>query len=263
MQHSLRGFNSFGVECLADEFVSVHSEADLQETLVDAKRRGIPVTILGGGTNVLCLARIPGRVVHIEIHGMSFTELENGQFGVSACAGESWHELVRATLERGISGLENLALIPGTVGAAPMQNIGAYGRELAGMVDTVRVYDRDADGFVEMPASECGFAYRDSVFKNVARNKYVITALNLRLGGLPLETSYPDVALELERLGLAAPSAVQVAEAVTRIRLDKLPQPAEVGNAGSFFKNPIVDGRQLETLRKHLKLDAFAEGVHY
>ena len=170
-------------------------------------------------------------------------------FNVTAAASVEWHELVRRTLGEGIAGLENLALIPGSVGAAPFQNIGAYGRELAEVLESVEVLDRHSLQVKTLSNEECGFGYRSSTFKEESRGKYVILAVTLCLGNLPIETSYQDVSNLVRAIHSARVTPTQIAEFVINIRRWKLPDPRQIGNVGSFFKNPIVSGERYDELR--------------
>ncbi|MFN2301997.1 MAG: UDP-N-acetylmuramate dehydrogenase, partial [Gammaproteobacteria bacterium] len=202
------------------------------------------VLVLGEGSNILFTRDFDGLVVHPDIRGIEV--LADG--AVRAGAAENWHAFVRWTLARGYAGLENLALIPGTVGAAPIQNIGAYGTELEEFVSAVHAYDRVARAQCELSRDACAFSYRDSVFKQ-QRDRYIVTAVEFRL---PRERApvldYAGVRDELAAMGVAAPSPTDVADAVERLRRRKLPDPAEVGNAGSFFKNPVVAAEAAERL---------------
>ena len=258
---SLREANSFGVECIAEQYVEVRDERELLDALAQARRDSVPVTLLGGGTNVLLLDRIDGRVIRIRSRGVSF-EPDGDAVLVRAAGGENWHGLVRACLDRGVSGLENLALIPGTVGAAPIQNIGAYGAELASLVVGVSAIDTWDMRRTTLDARACAFRYRDSVFKSDEPGRYAVTGLVLRLGDRGLETGYPDVGAELRRMeGDATPQ--RIAEAVIRIRRRKLPDPRKTGNAGSTFKNPSLSARELDRLRGFLDIDAFDAGDYF
>ena len=256
---SLQKLNSLGVECIAEEYVEARSAEDLLSALGDANDESVPVTLLGGATNVVLLGRISGRVIRINNRGMSFEEAGDAAVRVKVASGETWHHLVRACLGRGIGGLENLALIPGTVGAAPIQNIGAYGRELSRFVESVAVIDTQSFEAKTLSPAQCAFRYRDSVFKSDEVGRYVVTGVTLRLGATGLEAGYPDVATELCRMG-RTPSPNSIAEAVTRVRRRKLPNPREFGNVGSFFKNPSISREALDRLRASIEVDAFDEG---
>ena len=250
--------NTLRVPCLADELRVIRTESALAERVSAAERLGVPVTVLGGGSNVVLRSRLPGLTLLLRLRGVFFERLDGQAWRVTASAGEVWNDLVRATLGRGVAGLENLALIPGSVGAAPMQNIGAYGRELAQVLESVTAFDRQRCAFVTLPAGQCGLRYRDSRFRR-APGRFVMTRVALRLGETPVATGYSDVTRELERMGLAGatPSRPAVAEAVGRVRRRKLPDPRWVGNVGSFFKNPVLTARQLDGLRAHIAVDAF------
>ena len=265
----LRDANSFRVQSIAEEFVEVRDDDELLGALVQAQRESVPVTLLGGGTNVVMLERIEGRVIRIASRGIAFDADEDGM-RVTAAGGENWHGLVRACLGRGLSGLENLALIPGTVGAAPIQNIGAYGVELSALVIGTTVIDTRTMRPTILDAATCAFRYRDSVFKSDEPGRYVVTGLVLRLGGQELETGYRDVGAELRRMGYRMGSRTGrgvspqlVAEAVIRVRRRKLPDPRRTGNAGSTFKNPTLSAGRLDRLRAHLDIDAFPAGSQF
>ena len=250
--------NTLGVRCVAEQVRVARSEEELAEQLTDADRRGLPVTLIGGGSNFVLRPRLPGLALLLRLRGVAFERLGRRTWRVTASAGETWHDLVRATLGRGIPGLENLALIPGTVGAAPVQNIGAYGRELGEVLETVTVFDRRRGAFRTLAANECGLRYRASRFRG-DDERFAIVRLALLLGDAPLRCDYPDVRRELGRMGVApaATDAARVAEAVVRVRRRKLPDPGRIGNVGSFFKNPLVTPRQLDDIRARLDLDAY------
>ena len=252
--------NTLGVRCVAEQLRVARSEEDLAEQLTDADRRGLPVTLVGGGSNFVLRPRLPGLALLLRLRGMTFERLGRRTWRVTASAGDSWHDLVRATLGRGIRGLENLALIPGTVGAAPVQNIGAYGRELGEVLETVTVFDRRRGASRTLAAKECGLRYRASRFRDGDDERFAIVRLTLLLGDAPLRCDYPDVRRELGRMGVAPATtdAVRVAEAVVRVRRRKLPDPGRIGNVGSFFKNPLVTPKQLDEIRARLDdLDAY------
>ena len=249
--------NTLGVRCVVEELKDVAHQDALAESLLDAEARGAPATVVGGGSNLVPLARLPGMALRPRIRGLAFERLAADEWRVVAGAGETWHELVRSALGRGIGGLENLALIPGWVGAAPVQNIGAYGRELAEAVESVVVFDRRRGVVRRLPAAACGFGYRDSLFKTTAPDRYVVLQLDLRLRQRALETGYEDVSRELARLG-GGVTAMAVAEAVVRVRRRKLPDPRRIGNVGSFFKNPVLTAAELDRVRARVDVDAFA-----
>ena len=247
--------NTLGVPCAADDLRDVADAEGVAAALAEAEAWGLPVTIVGGGSNIVPLARLPGMALRPRVRGFAFERLAADDWRVAAGAGETWHELVRAALGRGIAGLENLALIPGWVGAAPVQNIGAYGRELSEFVESVEVFDTCRRTVANLPAAACGFGYRDSLFKTAASGRYVILRLNLRLRASAPVADYVDVATELARLG-TRPTALAVAEAVVRVRRRKLPPPL-LGNVGSFFKNPTLSAAQLDQVRGRIDIAAF------
>lgn len=250
---SLTSFTTLGVRAAAERLVMVTEEGILRE-LVEARRaapRGQPpLTILGGGSNVVLRAWTPGTVCLMRTRGFRQQPLGAGAVELTAAAGERWHDLVRFALGQGLAGVENLALIPGSVGAAPIQNIGAYGAELAERFVALRALDRHSGRVHTLRAADCRFGYRDSLFKHPEGAGLVVLDVTLRLRrrGDPV-ADYPDLRRELARLGRPRPSPVQVAEAVIRVRRRKLPDPRVTGNAGSFFKNPVVAaalGRRLQ-----------------
>ena len=258
---SLREANSFRVQCIAEQYLEVRDERELLDALDQAQRESVPVTLLGGGTNVVLLERIDGRVIRMASRGIAFDSDGDG-VRVTAASGENWHGLVRACLGRGLSGLENLALIPGTVGAAPIQNIGAYGVELSSLVIGATAIDTQTMRPTILDAPACAFRYRDSVFKSDEPGRYAVTGLVLRLGHRGLETGYRDIGAELRGMGRGV-SPHLIAEAVIRVRRRKLPDPRRIGNAGSTFKNPTLSAHRLDRLRGHLDIDAFDAGDHF
>jgi UDP-N-acetylmuramate dehydrogenase len=227
--------NTMRVPATARWLAEVQDACSLGPLLARPEAKG-PVLVLGEGSNLLLTRDFDGLVIHVNQRGIEI--LGDGRLRVGA--GENWHALVRWTLRRGYCGFENLALIPGTVGAAPIQNIGAYGTELDEFVVAVHAWDRAADAAVVIGRDECGFAYRDSVFKR-APDRWLITHVEFRLPTeRPLVLDYAGVRDELDAMGCDAPTHADVADAVERLRRRKLPDPGQIGNAGSFFKNPVV-----------------------
>ncbi len=246
--YPLRRHNTFGFDVRARFAVHVRSESDLQAALADPRAQNLPLVVLGGGSNVVLTQDLDALVLLMEIPGYAVAAA-NEAFLVTAGAGENWHALVCRTIADGMPGLENLALIPGTAGAAPIQNIGAYGVELRERFDSLRAFDRYSGGFVHLSLEQCRFAYRDSLFKREGRDRYIITAVTLRLPS-PWQPvlGYVELARELAQDTTATPTADRIRDAVIAIRSRKLPDPAQVGNAGSFFKNPVVDAGQRDAL---------------
>lgn len=248
--------NTLRVDCIADDIRLVYDEDDLAEQIVQADTHQIPATIIGGGSNLVLRTRLPGVAIVLKLRGTKFERLGDDDWRVTAAAGEHWQTVVDGALQRGIGGLENLTLIPGSVGAAPVQNIGAYGRELSEFLESVTVFDRQQQRYSTLTAVECGFGYRDSVFKRDSSNRCVITRLALRLGGTALVTDYPDVAREMAHRGGAADRNA-VATAVATVRRRKLPDPDRIGNVGSFFKNPVVTETLLDGIRARIAIDNY------
>ncbi len=234
--------NTFGLPARAAWFVTLAEPALLAALMGAPGWRERRRFILGGGSNLILTGDFAGLVLQVRLPGRELAAEDADAWYVRAGAGENWHAFVRWTLERGWPGLENLALIPGTVGAAPVQNIGAYGVEMAARFQHLEAVDlvTGETGVFDGPA--CRFGYRDSVFKGEAGGRYLITAVTFRLPKRwrPV-TRYADLAQELEARGLGTPTAREVADAVIAVRRRKLPDPAQIGNAGSFFKNPVVD----------------------
>ena len=247
---SLKSFNTFGIEARARYFVQCAATAEVTAAVDQAARRGWPRLVLGGGSNLLLTRDFPGLVIHMDNRGIALAEARADAFIVRAAAGESWHGLVMHTLDAGWNGLENLALIPGTVGAAPLQNIGAYGVELESVFESLDALDTRTGAVVTLKREACGFAYRDSIFKGVARERYVILEVSLRLPrNQPPAIGYADLRAWFARLGIGQPDAREVCAAVVAIRRAKLPDPAVAGNAGSFFKNPLVAADKFAALK--------------
>lgn len=258
---SLQPYNTFGIAETAAAFVTIRSEADLQAALAD-ERLPRPFRVLGGGSNILLRGPVPGTVLHNAIPGRVVVADDGEEVLLQCGGGENWHQLVLHSLEQGLYGLENLALIPGTVGAAPIQNIGAYGVEVKDLIYRVR-FVNFADGRVqELEAVDCAFGYRDSIFKKALKDRGMITRVTFLLHRIPrLHLSYGALRETLAAAGIAHPTPQQVAEAVMHIRKSKLPDPAVTGNAGSFFKNPTLPEAQYEALlQRHPDLPGYPAG---
>jgi UDP-N-acetylmuramate dehydrogenase len=239
--YSLRAHNSFGIDAKARAYLAVQNTEMLAAVRADPELAAMPRLVLGGGSNILLTGDFDGLVLHLCSRGMRITGEDAGAVQVSAAAGENWHDFVRWTLAQGLGGLENLSLIPGSVGAAPIQNIGAYGAELKGVLHAVEIFDFESGLSRTLTGDECEFAYRDSIFKHELRERAVI--LEVRFA-LPKQwrpnLSYAELAQEIVARGLQSPTASEISDAVIAIRTRKLPDPAQLGNAGSFFKNPVV-----------------------
>jgi len=256
---SLKSLHSFGVDAHAAWYARVHTVEELQALYADPRVAALPRLILGGGSNLLFTGDYDGLVVHVALAGWEDLGQVDGARHIRVGAGEPWAPLVETLTRGGRPGLENLALIPGSCGAAPIQNIGAYGLELAERLHAVTVWDPATAALRDIPAADCDFAYRHSLFKQPAGAQLVVVSLTLRLP-LPWSpvVSYAELARELALRGTEPPTPEDIFEAVCALRRRKLPDPAQIGNAGSFFKNPVV-GRQ-----KHAELlERFPSLVRY
>lgn len=248
---SLLPLNTFHVQARAQRLLEVHAAAMLPEALALPQVAGGPLLVLGSGSNVLLVDDVPGTVLVFANRDVGILEHRADHAIVRAGAGVNWHGLVAWSLQQGLSGLENLALIPGTVGACPIQNIGAYGVQVGEFVHVVEAWDRHDDRWVRLDSEQCAFGYRDSVFKQQP-DRFLITAVELRLPLLhDLRMEYAGIAEELQAQGVELPAAVDVANAVIAIRRRKLPDPDALGNAGSFFANPILPLEQVDVLQQH------------
>jgi UDP-N-acetylmuramate dehydrogenase len=244
---SLKKYNTFGINAYAQRLVSIASPEAMLHLL---DRQGRPDVILGGGSNILFSGNLLQLVALNEIKGKHIIEEHKEQTLVEIGGGEDWHEVVLWTLDQGLGGIENLSLIPGTAGAAPIQNIGAYGVELKDVFHSLDAIDLDRRQKVVFTKEECAFAYRNSFFKQ-QKGRFFITHIRLQLHKHPVvNTSYGAIKKVLEQKGISVPTIRDVSEAVIEIRSSKLPDPAQLGNAGSFFKNPVVNKLKFEQLRR-------------
>jgi UDP-N-acetylmuramate dehydrogenase len=251
-QFPLRRFNTFGVEARARFFCRVTAADELAALAAEPRLAGLPRLVLGGGSNLLLTGDFDGLVIKVEVPGLRELGDANGAWHIEVGAGENWHGTVERLLAMDRPGLENLALIPGNCGAAPIQNIGAYGLELAERFASLTAWDLDTRRTVHMSAAECDFGYRDSAFKRKLAGRCVILSITLALPKRWQPASaYADVAQELKARAITQPAARDVFDAVVAIRRRKLPDPAQIGNAGSFFKNPIVSRDQYRLLIAH------------
>ena len=243
---ALKSFNTFGVEASAGLMLTLENEEDLLSLPPFDPGSDF---ILGGGSNVLFATDIPGTVIHNRITGREIVKTGDQHAWVEAGAGENWHELVRWTLKNGLSGLENLSLIPGLTGAAPIQNIGAYGVELATVLESVTAWDLSRSRWKTFSHEDCRLAYRDSRFKTTEPDRFLITSIRLRLDRhYQPQLEYAGLREELSRLNIRHPTAIEVSDAVLRLRQRKLPDPVTSGNAGSFFKNPVLERDESKAL---------------
>lgn len=256
---SLKDYNTFGIDAKASEFVSITTLEQLHDVVsLSPKKR---LFILGGGSNMLLTTTLDARVVHINIKGIDIHEESEEAVVLDVMAGENWHELVLHCVNEGYGGIENLSLIPGNVGAAPIQNIGAYGVELKDVFVSCEALDLEANELRTFNIDECQFGYRNSIFKQDAKGKYVIVSVRIELtkeGFHKLNTSYGAIVDTLAEMNIADPGIKDISDAVIAIRKSKLPDPAEIGNSGSFFKNPVIDKASFNKL-----MDAYPETPYY
>lgn len=250
----LQPYNTFGLPAVAAFYGELNHESDLFEIFRLPEFRRDTVLWLGGGSNILFLQDYPHLVIRLNNQGICEIKRAAGKVWLQAQAGEVWHDFVQYTISLGLSGLENLSLIPGTVGASPVQNIGAYGVEVNQRIDSVRCFDLEKQIFTELSNTDCQFAYRESIFKQAGKGRYVITAVTFCLDEqFTPNLHYGDLAATVaQQCPHRAPTAQDVANAVCHIRRSKLPNPGIVGNVGSFYKNPVVEKAQAdELLLKH------------
>jgi len=246
---SLKKYNTFGIDVKAKTFISVETVDDLKSVLQNTYARDL--FILGGGSNMLLTRDIDSTVLHINLKGRQvISETENEVF-IEINAGENWHEIVLWTLENNWGGFENLSLIPGNIGTAPIQNIGAYGTEIKDTLVSVKTIDVQTLQIKEFSNEACNFAYRDSIFKNELKGKHIIISVTFKLTKNKhlVRTNYGTIAHELKEMGITEASIKDVSNAVIKIRSEKLPNPEELGNSGSFFKNPIIKSDHLIKLK--------------
>ncbi len=247
MNKSLRAFNTFGIEAYADQFIEINSVAQLQGVLQEITQ---PFYILGGGSNILLLNDLKGVVLKMSIPAIKIEQTFKHTVYLSAGAGVNWHQLVLFAVENDLGGLENLSLIPGTVGASPMQNIGAYGVEIKEVFHRLEAVEIATGKIKIFRKKELAFGYRNSVFKNKLKGKYIITKVWFKLSKPPhrLRLSYGAIQSVLADSGIDQPTIRDISNAVIKIRSEKLPDPRDIGNAGSFFKNPVIGPKLFTSL---------------
>lgn len=245
---SLQPFNTFGIEATAKYFTAFDSVEALKEIFATADVT-TPLLILGGGSNLLLTKDFDGLVLKNEIAGIEIISETESEVIVSAGAGEVWHQFVLFCIANGFCGVENLSLIPGSVGASPMQNIGAYGVEIKDVFEKLEAYEIATGEIHTYDNVSCEFGYRESIFKRTAKNKYIITRVYFKLSKQQkINTSYGAIEAQLKEMGIEKPSVKDVSDAVIAIRSSKLPDPQKIGNAGSFFKNPVVERAVYESI---------------
>lgn len=248
--YSLKAYNTFGIEVNAKEFISVSSLPELQSVLEKYKHEEI--FVLGGGSNMLLTQDIQKPVVHINLTGIQIVKQDKSHVWVEVQAGENWHQFVLWTLENDFGGIENLSLIPGNIGSAPIQNIGAYGVELKDVFDSCKAINIKTQEIKTFTLAECKFGYRESVFKSSEKDKYIILSVTLKLTKKDhkISTSYGVISNELQKMEIYNPTIQDISKAVIAIRQSKLPDPKEIGNSGSFFKNPVVTRKTFEKVQE-------------
>lgn len=248
---NLQNYNTLAVPARARYFVSLTDSDQLPEALAFAREHDLPLLVLGGGSNIVLREDFPGLVLHLNWRGRELIHSDDEFYWLKVAAGENWHQLVLYCLEQGYWGMENLALIPGSVGAAPIQNIGAYGVELKDLFAELEAWEIQSGKSVVFDTRACEFGYRDSVFKNSLRDRYIITSVTFKLRRQSkVVLSYPALKAALPDRPVEDIGPRELAEAVCRLRQEKLPDPAQTPNAGSFFKNPIVETRQFQRLQQ-------------
>lgn len=248
---TLKPFNTFGIDCFARYFCSVSSKSELLQALDFGKTNQLQFLILGGGSNLLISKNFEGLVIKIENKGIEVVGKTDKKTEIKVSAGENWHNLVIQSLESSWFGLENLSLIPGNVGASPMQNIGAYGIEVKDLITNVEFYNIELNEWQNFNPTQCQFGYRESIFKHELKGKAIIWSVTFSLSLIPeAKIEYGDIKSVLTRKQISNPGPKDVSDAVIEIRQSKLPDPKVLGNAGSFFKNPMVQPAILEEIKK-------------
>ncbi|MCX2719272.1 UDP-N-acetylmuramate dehydrogenase [Lentiprolixibacter aurantiacus] len=246
---SLKSYNTFGIEAKGRYFIEISSLDDLSKAL---ELKGYPeIFVLSGGSNMLLTRDLERLVLFINLKGISVSEENDSEIVLQVMAGENWHDLVLWTLDKGYGGLQNLALIPGNTGTAPIQNIGAYGVELKDVFEGCEAVDIRTGKRQYFSREQCRFGYRDSFFKREGKGKFIITSVDLRLSkkNHKINIEYAPLKAELSKKGIQTPDIVDIADAVIAVRSSKLPDPGELGNSGSFFKNPVIHEDQFQIIK--------------
>lgn len=259
LNHSLKKLNTFGIDVNAEYFIRIESREDILDILQDKKWQNTPKLILGGGSNLLFTRSVSGLVIHNQIKGISLISEDAVSYLVKAEAGVNWHSFVEYCIQNNYAGLENLSLIPGNVGAAPMQNIGAYGVEMKDCFHSLEALHIGSGQIQIFSHADCKFGYRESVFKQELKGQFLILSVTFQLKKTPdFKTSYGAINKELEMMGVDQLSIAAISQAVINIRRSKLPDPSVIGNAGSFFKNPEVTNEKYLSL-----LSSFPDLIAY
>jgi UDP-N-acetylmuramate dehydrogenase len=259
---SLQPYNTFGIAAKARFFVVITQIEQLKTLIASSFYQQNNKLILGGGSNILFTQDFDGLVIKIETKGIEKIQEDEHSVWLKVAAGENWHQFVMHCVENGWGGVENLSLIPGTVGAAPMQNIGAYGVEVKNVIESVQYLDKESGKIQSLANQDCLFGYRESIFKHDLKNKVIITEVVFRLSKqTQLQLHYGGVQEELAAMGIVNPTLQDVSKAICAIRQKKLPNPAVIGNAGSFFKNPEITTEKLQQLQQNYSTIPYFETV--
>lgn len=247
----LKNFTTMRLGGPARFFTEVHTAEEVQATYNNAKSQNIPVFVVGGGSNLIAHDEgYNGLIMHMRIPGFDIVADNPGNVTIRVGGGEIWDTVVQRAVAMNLSGIAAMSAIPGTAGAAPVQNVGAYGQEIADVLDSVEAYDTTTDSFVTLSAEECGFSYRSSIFRDSERGRYIITALTLTLSkSAPQPPFYDSLQKYLDAHSITFYTPATIREAVTAIRAEKLPDPSVVANSGSFFKNAVIDDWQLKEIK--------------
>lgn len=249
---SLKKLNTFGIDASCRYYLDINSIEDIKEYIQDKTLKGYKRLVLGGGSNLLFTKSFDGIVLKNNLKGIEIIKEDADHVYLKSAAGEIWHNFVLNSIDKGLGGIENLSLIPGCVGASPMQNIGAYGVEIKDTFHELEAINFDDGTIHKFNAKDCEFGYRESVFKHKLKDRFIICNVTFKLSKHPIfNTSYGAIEQELQNMQVKELSLQAISNAVCAIRSSKLPNPAEIGNAGSFFKNPVIDAQKFEAL-KHL-----------
>ncbi len=259
--YSLKHFNTFHIDVNARYFVELSNENEIKSFLLSQHNKNYPLLILGGGSNILFTRDFEGTVLKIKTKGIEIVNEDDNYVFIEAAAGELWDDFVKFCVNKNFAGLENLSLIPGNVGSSPVQNIGAYGVELKDVFFKLKAVEISTGNTHIFSKEECGFDYRNSIFKNELKNKYVILSVTFKLSKSPVfNTQYGTIEQELKIMGVKKISISNIREAVCRIRKSKLPDTSTLGNAGSFFRNPIIYNKKYNEIKKHFpEITAFKQ----
>lgn len=251
--YSLKLYNTFGIEAKAKYFADVSTINDLRKVLVFRRQKDLPILFIGGGSNMLFVDNFPGIVLKLNLKGIEILKEDNDYVYVKSQGSENWHHFVEWTLEHDFGGLENLSLIPGNVGTTPMQNIGAYGVEVKDYIVEVQTLELETGNERIFTNEECHFGYRESIFKNELRGQYVLVAVTFKLTkqNHQLHVDYGAIKTELDSEQIINPTIQDISRAVIKIRESKLPDPSQIGNSGSFFKNPVISNDEFAEIEKN------------